>query len=253
VVYRKLQQDVAGFWRFMQAEGARSGQADDVERMVWLAARCVGRWPGGAPLVLSPDAPDPALDSEDRFLYASDPDGLACPLGAHIRRANPRDDLKPYPPSQSLSMSEAHRLLRRGRVFGPALVDPQLLANPGDPAASRLLDLEDDGVERGIHFLCVNASIASQFEFVQQAWCNSRHFGGLHENPDPLIGDCGDPDHPGYMSLPTRRGGLDRTAALPRFVTVRGAAYLFMPSMTALRFLVSLGPGSAYCADAQPA
>ncbi len=238
VVYRKLHQDVAGFWRFMQAEASRSGKPGDVERMIWLAARCVGRWPGGTPLVLSPGAPDPALDSEDRFLYASDPDGLACPLGAHIRRTNPRDDLKPYPPLQSLSMSEAHRLLRRGRVFGPPLIDPRLLANARDPAAARLLDLADDGAERGIHFLCVNASIASQFEFVQQAWCSNPHFGGLHEHPDPLIGG-GDPDRPGYMSIPTRRGGLERTAALDRFVTVRGAAYLFMPSMAALRFIAS--------------
>jgi deferrochelatase/peroxidase EfeB len=241
VVYRKLEQDVAGFWRFMKEEARRWGKATDVEAMVRLASRCVGRWPGGAPLVLRPDAPDAVLDHEDNFLYAtSDPHGLACPLGAHIRRTNPRDDLKPYPPQQSLSMSEAHRLLRRGRVFGPPLFDPQVLAAPDHPAAHRLLALEDDGQARGIHFVCVNASIASQFEFVQQAWCNSPHFLGLHDNPDPLVGGHDDPEHPAHMSLPQSNGGLERTAPLTRFVTVRGGAYLFMPGMAALGFLAGM-------------
>ena len=96
--------------------------------MVWLASRCVGRWPSGAPLALAPHADDPQLRDRNDFLYRDDPDGLACPLGAHVRRTNPRDDIKPYPAAESLSMSEAHRLLRRARVFGPPLFDPKDLA-----------------------------------------------------------------------------------------------------------------------------
>jgi hypothetical protein len=85
----------------------------------------------------------------------------------------------------------------------------------------------------------VNASIRSQFEFVQQTWCNNPRFGGLNDNKDPITGDNdrkGAP--PNYMTIP-RRPLAYRTAALPRFVTVRGGAYLFMPGITGLRFLAA--------------
>ncbi|HET9832092.1 MAG TPA: hypothetical protein VFP91_10295, partial [Vicinamibacterales bacterium] len=113
VVYRKLEQDVAGFWEFMKGEAIRITGSADTEYMTWLASRCVGRWPSGAPLVLTPDIDDRTLGNRDDFLYGDDVEGLACPFGSHIRRTNPRDVVRPYPTEQSLSMSEAHRLLRR--------------------------------------------------------------------------------------------------------------------------------------------
>ncbi|MEO8256513.1 MAG: peroxidase [Acidobacteriota bacterium] len=237
VVYRKLQQDVAAFWQFMKQEAARQG-GEDAARMVWLAARCVARWPGGAPLALAPSIDDPRLGDRNDFGYRDDPDGLACPIGAHVRRTNPRDDIKPYPAAESLRMSEAHRLLRRGRVFGPALFDPKILADPAsDPCRTALLTLTDDGRGRGIHFFCVNASIRSQFEFVQQTWCNNPRFGGLNDNKDPIAGDNDRTGQPSsHMTIPAQPLRL-RTAALPRFVTVKAGAYLFMPSLNALRFL----------------
>ncbi|HLG56968.1 MAG TPA: hypothetical protein VI485_16635 [Vicinamibacterales bacterium] len=238
VVFRKLRQNVAAFWTFMKQEAIRLGGGADPAYMVWLASKCVGRWPGGAPLTMSPDRDDPTLADCDDFLYAADPDGLGCPLGAHVRRANPRDVIKPYPPQQSLHMSEAHRLLRRGRAFGPPLFDPMLLQDPSSDAARRaLLELRDDGQPRGVHFFCVNSSIRSQFEFVQQTWCNNPRVGGLHDNKDPVVGDHGGDGQPAsYMTIP-RRASADRTSALPRVVTVSAGAYLFMPSLSALRFL----------------
>jgi Dyp-type peroxidase family len=238
VVYRKLQQDVAGFWQFMKREAVRAKGEEDARYMVWLASRCVGRWPSGASLVLAPDADDPRIGDRDDFLYRDDANGLSCPLGAHVRRANPRDDIKPYPAAQSLSMAEAHRLLRRARVFGPSLFKPADLTDAAS-AASRtaVLALAEDGRPRGIHFFCVNASIRSQFEFVQQTWCNNPRFGGLNDNKDPIAGDnnrAGEP--PSRMTIPAKPF-RHRTAALPRFVTVKGGAYLFMPSLKALRFL----------------
>ena len=146
IVYRKLQQDVVGFWQFMKRETVRITGKEDVARMVWLAARCVGRWPSGAPLTLAPLADDPRLRNRDDFLYRNDSDGLACPLGAHVRRTNPRDDVKPYPAAESLSMSEAHRLLRRARVFGPTVFDPKDLADPtSDACRTALLALARTG------------------------------------------------------------------------------------------------------------
>ena len=93
--------------------------------------------------------------------------------------------------------------------------------------------------ERGVHFLCINASIRSQFEFVQQSWCNNRRFAGLSDDPDPIAGDNGLPNWPSYMTLPRPEGAV-RTSALPRFVTVGGGAYLFVPSLAALGFLASM-------------
>jgi Dyp-type peroxidase family len=239
VVYRKLQQDVAAFWRFLQAESIRRTGAADPRFMIWLAAKMVGRWPSGVPLVLAAEADRAEIGPRDDFLYAEDdPAGLACPLGAHIRRTHPRDQIRPAGPTESLHMSARHRILRRGRVFGPALFDPMILDRPDDPNTRRILtDLRDDGQERGIHFFCVNASIRSQFEFVQQAWVNNPRFNGLVSNRDPLGGD-NDPSAaaPSAMHVPGRPTGL-RTMPLPRFVTVRGGAYFFMPSITALRYL----------------
>jgi len=236
LVYRKLQQDVAGFWQFMAREAARGGSTDPA-RIVWLASKCVGRWPSGAPLILAPDRDDPRLAERDDFFYADDPDGVRCPLGAHVRRTNPRDALKPYPSQQSLSMTESHRLLRRGRAFGPPLFDARVLGDAsGQDLLKTLTGLTDDGQQRGVHFFCINASLKSQFEFVQQAWCDNPRFGGLNDNMDPLTGTPCPAETPSRMTIPESQGSL-RTQPLPRFVTVRAGAYCFVPSLTALRFL----------------
>ena len=241
VVYRKLEQDVAAFWQFMKSETVRSTGANDTGHMIWLASRCVGRWPSGAPLVLAPGADDPQAVDRDDFMYGDDPDGLSCPLGSHVRRANPRDVIKPYDKAQSLSMSEAHRLLRRARVFGPALLDPAVLTDPTNLAGRKsLLEIADDGIARGIHFFCVNANIRGQFEFVQQTWCNNPRSAGLNDNEDPILGDNARPNQtPSRMTIP-RQPFPVRTAALPRVVHVKAGAYLFMPSITALRFLAAI-------------
>jgi Dyp-type peroxidase family len=236
VVYRKLAQDVASFWRYLQNESLRLHGSVDPKYMVWLAAKMVGRWPSGAPLILAPEADNPKLRT-DYFMYAEqDAQALLCPFGAHIRRTNPRDQLGRSGPTESLHMTARHRLLRRGKPYGPPLFDPGLLVAPEQPDALRaILDLQDDGEPRGVHFLCVNTNIKSQFEFVQQVWVNNPAFGGLLANRDPLVGD-NDGQGPGGMVIPTGQATL-RTAPLPRFVNVRGGAYFFMPSLPALRYL----------------
>ena len=137
----------------------------------WLAAKLVGRWPGGAPLVLSPERDDPALANANDFQYHDlDATGHACPLGAHVRRSNPRDSLEPKPGSeQSREVNRRHRLLRRGRNWSTAAQD-------GRPA------------EQGIHFVCLNANLGRQYEFVQHSWINDPAFNGLYDSTDPLVG-----------------------------------------------------------------
>jgi deferrochelatase/peroxidase EfeB len=237
LVYRKLEQHVALFWQTLRAETVRLRGTADPAYTIWLASKMVGRWPSGAPLIASPDRDDPRRATDDAFEYGGDPDGLECPVGAHIRRAHPRDDLKPYPAEQSRHMSEAHRIIRRARVFGPPPFDPARLGDGGSTGRSAELPLEDTQRARGIHFFCVNASIRSQFEFIQQTWCNNEVFGGLSANKDPIIGDHGRQGEPATrMAIPVGSGTV-RTRALPRVVTVRGGAYLFMPSVSALRFI----------------
>jgi deferrochelatase/peroxidase EfeB len=224
LVVRQLEQRVAALWQFVRQ--AAGGDAAAVR----LAAKMVGRWPSGAPLALAPDGDRAGLETSDAFGYATaDPDGFACPFGAHARRANPRDALFPDDPTESVQESKRHRLIRRGRAYGQPL-DPSL-----DPIA--MMHAPDDGRERGLHFLCFNADIERQFEFVQHTWLGDPKFRGLWDDPDPLLGGrlasaCAFVE----QARPVRR----RWTGLPSFVRVRGGAYCFMPGIRALRWLARL-------------
>ncbi len=222
LVYRKLRQDVAAFWQAMLAQTACDSDP------IACAARTVGRWPSGAPLVNYPSADISAgEDFEPAFEFTKrDPDGVRCPLGAHIRRANPRDMLLPDPES-SMKAVQRHRLLRRGRVYGPP--SPELIR---DRALS-------DGHERGLVFVALNASIRRQFEFVQQTWINNPKFAGLYDETDPLVATT--PSHPAQMTIP----GMpvrSKLYGLPRFVTTRGGGYFFLPGLRALQWLAASNP-----------
>jgi Dyp-type peroxidase family len=219
LVYRKLRQDTSGFWQTMLE---RACPAHDPNAATQLASSMVGRWPSGAPLVNYPEFdPGPGSEKED-FAYADDPEGLKCPLGAHIRRANPRDMLEPSP-EKSRETVARHRLLRRGRPYGPPAT-----GTPRERATS-------DGAERGLVFIALNASFRRQFEFVQQTWLNNPKFAGLYDERDPVVASV--PGEGGQLysipGVPARR----RLSGLPRFVTVRGGGYFFVPSMRALEWL----------------
>jgi len=176
----------------------------------------VGRWPSGAPLVKAPDQDIPALADDNDFAYHDDPLGLACPIGAHIRRANPRDSLASGP-AASLDTSDLHRLLRRGRSYGPA----------GDGG----------GNGTGLYFICLAGNLARQFEFVQHTWLNSPTFNGLYDDADPLISS----HHPaGATFTVPARPVRHRYRDLPQFVRTRGGAYFFLPGVSAVRYLAQL-------------
>jgi hypothetical protein len=106
----------------------------------------------------------------------------------------------------------------------------------------------DDPLEgrRGLHFICFNTDIARQFEFVQNTWINNMKFDGQYHGPDPVVAPHVDPTaHPEpeevsnfvVQRCPVRH----REKGVPRFVTVRGGAYLFMPGVRALQYLSRLG------------
>lgn len=217
LVFRQLYQDVAAFWSY----AARNAGPDAADR-VRLAAKLVGRWPGGASLALSPDRDDPDLgDANDFGYHAPDPLGHACPIGAHVRRANPRDALEPAPGTdRSREINRRHRLLRRGRNWSTG--------SDGGRAA-----------EQGIHFICLNANLARQYEFVQHSWLNDPSFNGLHDAPDPLVGPRHGCSATFAVQAPPVRARLH---GLPPIVQVRGGGYFFLPGIRALRYLTTEPP-----------
>jgi deferrochelatase/peroxidase EfeB len=183
----------------------------------------------------------------DQFTFRNDPDGTACPYGAHIRRANPRNADFPqdtrglldkfvrlfgfrrrHPHEDVLSSTRFHRIMRRGRAYG-------------DP---------DKGEGRGLRFVCLGANIARQFEFIQTSWLANPKFSSLDED-DPLVGAHpdfmmagADPNQPvkvetNILTRPQDNGIPCRVHGLRQFVTVNGGAYFFMPSIGALRYIAA--------------
>lgn len=248
MVVRQLEQDVRGFWKFADDQT----HSDDAMRQEF-AERMVGREMSGDPLLqpsrqaiagVGPGADDV---KRNQFAYDNDSDGLACPFGAHVRRANPRNADFPAGTEGLLgrlvrmagfgrksirddiiASTRFHRLLRRGREYGPKLDPVQRLAppTPGEQPC-------------GLQFICLNANIARQFEFVQNAWLMSGKFNGLSEESDPLLGNR--EPVAGYpvdsFSLPAKTGIRRQVEKVPRFVTVRGGAYFFLPGVRALRYI----------------
>lgn len=212
--WRKLYTRVAAFRRYLR------DNASSPENEALLAAKIVGRWPSGAPLILAPDRDDRALGADaqrnNAFSYQeADPHGLICPHGAHARRANPRD-------SEIIGDVHLHRMIRRGTSYGPPLP-------PGV--------LDDDGADRGIVFVFIGAHLDRQFEFVKSQWLNDGSFTGLDQEKDPLVGDH---DGTGSFTIP-RRPIRRRLHGIERFVVTRGGEYLFLPSLSAMRWIADLG------------
>ena len=184
-----------------------------------LAAKFVGRWPSGAPLVLAPERDHPELGAGPRrnnaFGYAQeDPRGLKCPIGAHARRVNPRD-------SDVIGVVRRHRMVRRSTSYGPML-----------PVGV----LEDHGADRGIVFASIGAHLDRQFEFVKTQWVNDGTFFGAPGLMDLLVGPQ---DGKGEFTIP-RQPIRQRPIELPRFVVNRGGEYCFIPGLRALEWLASL-------------
>ena len=168
----------------------------------WVAAKMMGRWKDGAPLVLRPGADRHPVAAENDFTFAhDDPQGLRCPFGAHIRRSNPRDGLRPNDPMQQ-AITNRHRLLRRGRPYEISEEDAKRGGAKG---------------EKGLVFTCLCSDLERQFEFVQQTWIGSSSFHGLTDEVDPIISW---PSQASVFTIPTLSGPITLDG-LQRFVTVR--------------------------------
>ncbi len=230
-VFKKVETDVVGFENFLQSNKDRI----DPEL---LAAKMCGRWRNGVPLALSPDTDTPAggmsPDEVNDFGYveadgSGDPKGICCPVGAHIRRVNPRGS--PVA-GQGLpgGSNNAHRLIRRGLPYGPTY-------EPAKPY---------DGLERGMLFHFINSNIENQYEFVLRVWANDSEFAGAvrldPRSRDPLIGTQDPADS--IFVIPQADGSPPiEVTGLSSFVTTKAAAYVFLPSITAMRLIANLPEG----------
>ena len=213
---RKYQSRVGAFNRFLRDNGQTN------EERELLAAKLVGRWRSGAPLTLAPVKDDPELGQDPQrnndFNYANDPHGKQVPLGCHMRRVNPRDTKMPV-----LTDVNIHRIIRRSTTYGA----------PYDASA---LSERDDEVPRGIYFLFISAKAMATMEFLQREWINSGNFTGLGEERDPLVGlQEGDATFT-IPKDPVRR----RIHGIQSFNVLRGGEYMFMPSLSALKWLGDL-------------
>ncbi len=237
-VIRQLEQDVAAFDAFCAREANRLKDRLPPPFLVsaeFIGAKMVGRWKDGSAIVRWPyenetsyreriegvtrdknNKPSKIVrtTAENNFDFGTeDPEALRCPLGAHIRRTNPRDSQSPGSDIQ-IGISNRHRILRTGRVY-----TNDVGANP-KPS--------------GLLFMCLNADIERQFEFIQQTWANSGHFHGLDGEIDPVIG-CGG----GRYTIPTRDGPVV-LQGMQQFVTTRGGGYFFLPSKRLLSYLAGV-------------
>jgi Dyp-type peroxidase family len=228
MVFRRLEQKVPEFRRFVVEQAMRLGMDGEL-----LAARIVGRWKSGAPLELAPLHDNPALGADPKrnndFGFVDDHFQRRCPYAAHIRKVSPRDDV-------TLAEAQRHRIIRASIPFGPEVA-------PGETKTRQ---------SRGLMFVCYQTSIERQFEFIQQSYANNPDFVGGKERPgsgrvvapgyDPIIGQASgngarEMDEP-YPNYPA--GSRRTTLTIPdQFVVLTAAAYFFMPSITALRTVLT--------------
>ncbi len=226
--FKMIATDVVGFENFLQSN---KGKIDPE----LLAAKMCGRWRNGVPLALSPDTDSPPggipIEQLNNYDYVNedgsgDPKGIRCPVGAHMRRINPRG--QPVTGQSSPGGSNnTHRLIRRGMPYGPVY-------DPRQPY---------DGIERGLMGYFINSSFENQYEFVLSQWVNDSAFAGavrLHpKSKDPMIGTQ-DPTTSIFV-IPQAGGAPPiKVTGLSTFVTTKAAAYCFLPSITALKFISSL-------------
>ncbi|MEM9260827.1 MAG: peroxidase, partial [Bacteroidota bacterium] len=228
LVFRQMSQDVKGFWDFIDNAAKNGYNKSPKHAREELAAKMVGRWKEGEPLSKCPVMGDCNLEDFNDFNYAQDLSGTRCPLGAHIRRTNPRDALEGSL-EDSIETSNRHRLLRRGRPYG-APISPTF-------DVDEILAAKEQEEEVGLHFICLNADIERQFEFVQHTWVNNTKFAGLYSDSDPLIGNQID-NHSTFTIQ--RESVRERITGMKSFVRVRGGAYFFLPGLRALRFLAAM-------------
>ena len=257
MVYRKLHENVGSFEEYTEKTGEKFDGGSEA-----VKAKFSGRWPNGAPMATYPTLADAEAfgneleaamftlfinpetkDKENKevrkkyeklklsmvaFDYEDTINGSKCPVGAHMRRTNPRGALefgKDGAFNTPGALVDRRRILRRGLPYGDS---SDRTSNKGD---------------HGIIFIAINSNIERQFEFVQQQWINYGNDYKLSNTKDPILGnhkasESGCPMGRNIIDGDSETGRLPHMCAnMPRFVETRGGDYFFIPSMTAIRMI----------------
>lgn len=250
MVYRKLHENVGAFESYINEMGKYHPDGKEA-----IAAKFAGRWRNGAPITKYPTKADadafgsawnaattslfynPEATAEEKmqarktleklkkdrvaFKYDDDLNGSRCPLGSHIRRANPRGALE-YGEKEAFkvpgALTDRRRILRRGLPYGDS---SDRTSNDGD---------------HGVIFMAINANIARQFEFVQQQWMNYGNDFKRSNEQDPIVSNQ-DSGRAIIEGDPKTGQPPIFCSDIPRFVETRGGEYFFIPSLTALRMI----------------
>lgn len=235
-VLRRLEQDVPGWWAQVDQCLRQLKDQKVVSQSTtgeWLAARMVGRWRSGASVAKCPVKPTNTPDAvpDNDFDYAGDPDGYGTPLFSHLRKSNPRAGLVVGGEPVKEVFMDARRIMRRGVPYG----------KPFDPTS------DDEGnapdATRGLVFVCYQADLVGQFEFIQVDWVNDPDFPPRRPHrpgPDAMISGKLADTNDGKVSFESHSSSgepLSTTLSLNQFVRTRGALYAFTPSVTTLRNL----------------
>jgi Dyp-type peroxidase family len=210
-VFRRLRQNVPGWWDRMKDLAGEDGDPDEA------AARVLGRHLDGRPLACLEEGGDP-----NAFDFRNDETGERTPLFAHIRKMNPRED--------RVFRDRGHKMLRRGIPYGPGCARDQR-----------------DDADRGLLFNSFMTSIENQFEFLQRRWANDPKFpastvaryrpGTLEDRIDGLDPVLGDSEKAARHRLGDEVVRQIPKPAFGGLVTTTGAVYAFAPSRPALRLL----------------
>ena len=220
-VYRKLEQDYAAFKQRVAALAAAIPATEEL-----AGAYVVGRFEDGTPIT-ERASPGPDLVTANHFKHSDDPEGLRCPMHAHIRKSNPRGTT----PGISPAKERAKRIARRAIPYGKP--HPDLQCDPEQ------FESQEDG-PRGLIFMCFQSSIEKQFEFIQRVWIDNEEFPrGVAEpdtGDDPLIGQHKQaaqkwPKQWNQQASSRRRFNFEAA------VTLKGGEYFFAPSLPFLKAL----------------
>jgi Dyp-type peroxidase family len=191
LVFRKLEQNVK---QFEEIE-------EEIEEKFRIdgGALLVGRFENGVPIVLSNN--EESNTEMNDFDFTKDITGSKCPMHAHIRVTNPRDD-----------SSKSRRIIRRGIPFG--VYSDKLKPVKG----------------AGLLFMCFQNSIKNQFEFIQKNANSINQF-------DPIIGQNNSNKNTFSFAKiygdPTSMSNHE----IPKLVTFKGGEYFFAPSKSYLKAL----------------
>jgi len=228
-VFRKLEQDVLRF-KVREQELADKLEFEGDER-ARAGALAVGRFQDGTPVVLS-QTDGFVPPKENNFKYDDDPKGFKCPFHAHIRKTNPRGE-------SGDEAERRHRITRRGITYGRRNRHPDF--------SQALEDLPSTGV--GLLFMCFQASIATQFAFIQKLWANNPGFLSTDVGIDPVIGQSKSGSAPLEQKWPRQWGpqpdpssggtkppDMDQFS-FAGFVTMKGGEFFFAPSIPFLKGL----------------